>query len=474
MNDNYDNDYNEFASPKVEVKMGVKETPVQEAVQREVPPPSRKKEEKQTIPAAIAPPTPGELGPTPTVDIPKLQNTVNDTLQNTGGPVAPSFHSPIDIQGTLNNALQSPYLHSQYLIPGLIGAGLVGTALHAHLSSKKEDKIKSTAERDIKRIEPDMNVSQAPATGRVEPTFNTNEVPQNADLNQILKVVGGQVDSRRDAEMVGKSENNRAMKAGEPVPFPQLQTPQETAKEIASQSPITASTSPEESATIANLTEASKTPSEAVAEPSKAVAEPSKEVKGAVKPLLTGSGMPAIQGTAPPGTKLKKSFEGPHEIPSTHAFVPGGQYMDIVRNGVGQDAFTASLKNMGGYPETTEQAYELARKINESQSRLPRDVAKDLNIGLGEPTKAITQKVGGNKTVSMKTPLAALGAIIAMTDLAKADTSAERRKALRNVGEGFLPYGATPTEAGAPTLPPSVIEAQRQATLLGSPYHKFK
>jgi len=462
MNDNYDNDYNEFASPKVEVKMGVKEAPVQESVQREVPPPSRKKEEKQNIPAAIAPPTPGELGPPPSVDIPKLQNTVNDTLQNTGGPVAPAFHSPVDIQGTLNNALQSPYL-----IPGLIGAGLVGTALHAHLSTKKEDKIKSTAERDIKRIEPDMNVSQTPATGRVEPTFNTNEVPQNADLNQILKVVGGQVDSRRDAEMVAKSENNRAMKAGQPVPFPQLQTPQETAKEIAPQSPITASTSPEESATLANLSQEAKTPVEAVA-------EAPKEIKGAVKPLLTGSGMPAIQGTAPPGTKLKKSFEGPHEIPSTHAFIPGGQYMDIVRNGVGQDAFTASLKNMGGYPETTEQAYELARKINESQSRLPRDVAKDLNIGLGEPTKAITQKVGGNKTVSMKTPLAALGAIIAMTDLAKADTPAERRRALRNAGEGFLPIGATPTEAGAPVLPPSILEAQRQATLLGSPYHKFK
>jgi len=279
MNDSYDNDYNEFSSPKVEVKMGVKEAPVQQAVQREVPPPSRKQEKKDLT--AIAPPKPGELGPAPTVDIPKLQNTVNDTMQNIGAPVAPSFHSPIDIQGTLNNALQSPYL-----VPGLIGAGLAGAALHAHLSSKKEDKIKSTAERDIKRIDPDMNVSQTPATGRVEPTFNTNEVPQNADLNQILKVVGGQVDSRRDAEMVAKSENNRAMKAGQPVPFPQLQTPQETAKEIAPQSPITASTSPEESATIANLTEASKTPSEGIAPPSAANDASNKSVIDVNKNLL--------------------------------------------------------------------------------------------------------------------------------------------------------------------------------------------
>lgn len=565
MNDSYDNDYNEFSSPKVEVKMGVKEAPVQQAVQREVPPPSRKQEKKDLT--AIAPPKPGELGPAPTVDIPKLQNTVNDTMQNIGAPVAPSFHSPIDIQGTLNNALQSPYL-----VPGLIGAGLAGAALHAHLSSKKEDKIKSTAERDIKRIDPDMNVSQTPATGRVEPTFNTNEVPQNADLNQILKVVGGQVDSRRDAEMVAKSENNRAMKAGQPVPFPQLQTPQETAKEIAPQSPITASTSPEESATIANLTEASKTPSEGIAPPSAAndasnksvidvnknllnketqegnqiadavtqmknserfnklepklanaqntlkefeelsntnlpfhklgenlqqngygialsrenlnqhyqnlndsinkltIAQtplektaalnkmetalgniddlknhsndikadiqslkeqghiPSAEVKpikGAVKPLLTGSGMPAVQGTAPPGTKFSKTVAGPHEIPSTHAFVPGGQLMDIVRNGVGQNEYLSSLKKSGGFPTTSQEAYQKVRDINESMSRLPRDVAKELGIGLGEPVKSITQKLpGGGKAI---TSGGIIGALVAMSDLANAGQSMKEK-----------------------------------------------
>jgi len=234
------------------------------------------------------------------------------------------------------------------------------------------------------------------------------------------------------------------------------QTPQEVAQAKAPEAPIPQATSPQEAETIATVQKAAETPLEAQ------------------KELRTGSGMLAIQGTAPPGTKLKKSFAGPHEIPSTHAFIPGGQYMDIVRNGVGQDAFTASLKNFGGYPETTEQAYQMARAINESQSRLPRNVAKELNIGLGEPVKAITHKVGGNKTVSLKTPLAALGAIIAMTDLANAKTAAQRREVLRNTGEGFLPPGATPIEAGAPVLPPSILEAQRQATLLGSPYHKFK
>jgi len=199
-----------------------------------------------------------------------------------------------------------------------------------------------------------------------------------------------------------------------------------------------------------------------------------KTIKDAVvKPLTTGSGMPAFQGTAPEGTRLKKEFAGLHEIPSTHAFVPSGQYMDILRNAIGQEAFTSGLKNAGGYPETPEKAYEISRAINESQSRLPRDIAKDLNIGLGEPTKAITQKLpGGGKAAKMKGPLAGLGAVILMSDLAKAETPAERKAIMRNAAEGLLPLGVNPTEAGAPGLTPAILESQRQATLLGSPYRK--
>jgi hypothetical protein len=201
-------------------------------------------------------------------------------------------------------------------------------------------------------------------------------------------------------------------------------------------------------------------------------AEPKTKELG-VKPLTTGSGMPAFQGTAPEGTRLKKEFAGLHEIPSTHAFVPSGQYMDILRNAIGQEAFTSGLKNAGGYPETPEKAYEISRAINESQSRLPRDIAKDLNIGLGEPTKAITQKLpGGGKAAKMKGPLAGLGAVILMSDLAKAETPAERKAIMRNAAEGLLPLGVNPTEAGAPGLTPAILESQRQATLLGSPYRK--
>jgi hypothetical protein len=217
---------------------------------------------------------------------------------------------------------------------------------------------------------------------------------------------------------------------------------------------VTPTTSMPEAQTLVTTAEAAKDPAEKVKE-----SIPPKELK-------TGSGMPAFQGTAPPGTPLRKEFSSAANIPSTHAFVPGGQYMDIVRNAVGQDAFTASLLKQGGYPQTPEEAYSLSRLINENMSRMPRDVAKDLNIGLGDTTKAITQKVGGGKAVKLA---GTAGALVLMADLASAKTDKEKREAMRNLGEAILPPSMTSTEAGAPTLPANAFSESKK---LGSPFRQ--
>ena len=217
---------------------------------------------------------------------------------------------------------------------------------------------------------------------------------------------------------------------------------------------VTPTTSVPEAQTLVTTAEAAKNPVEKANE-----AIPFKE-------LRTGSGMPAFQGTAPPGTSLRKDLTSVANIPSTHAFVPGGQYMDIVRNAVGQDAYTASLLKEGGFPQTPEEAYSLSRLINEKTGRMPRDVAKDLNIGLGETTKAITQKVAGGKAVKLA---GATGALILMADLANAKTAKEKREAMRNLGEAILPPSMTSTEAGAPTLPPNAYSESRK---LGSPFRQ--
>ena len=65
-----------------------------------------------------------------------------------------------------------------------------------------------------------------------------------------------------------------------------------------------------------------------------------------------------------------------------------------------------------------------------------------------------------------------IATLLSLPAFINAKTPEERDQIIRDFGEGLLPPGLTPTEAGAPTLTPAIREAQRQATLLGSPYRK--
>jgi len=144
-------------------------------------------------------------------------------------------------------------------------------------------------------------------------------------------------------------------------------------------------------------------------------------------------------------------------------FVPGGQFMDIIRNATGQEAYTGNLKKYG-YPETPQKGYETARSINESLGRATREEAKAAGAALGENTKAITQKVGGIKGVKVG---GVVGALISLTDLAKADTL---RQGLGNVAEGLMPIGISPSELATGKLTEKQLNAYKEAQKLGSPY----
>ena len=65
-----------------------------------------------------------------------------------------------------------------------------------------------------------------------------------------------------------------------------------------------------------------------------------------------------------------------------------------------------------------------------------------------------------------------IATLLSLPAFINAKTSEDRNQIIRDFGEGLLPIGVTPTEAGAPTLTPAIRESQRQATLLGSPYRK--
>jgi hypothetical protein len=59
-----------------------------------------------------------------------------------------------------------------------------------------------------------------------------------------------------------------------------------------------------------------------------------------------------------------------------------------------------------------------------------------------------------------------------VSDLVNAKTPQERRQARRELGEGISPPSITASELESGTLPANILESQRQATLLGSPYRK--
>lgn len=199
----------------------------------------------------------------------------------------------------------------------------------------------------------------------------------------------------------------------------------------------------------------------------KAVAEGRKQAAIVPPPaqpsLMTGSGMPAYQGTGPKGTKLSTNIPSLALVPEDKVFVPGGQFMDIIRNATGQEAYTGNLKKFG-YPETPQKGYETARSINESLGRATREEAKAAGAALGENTKAITQKVGGIKGVKVG---GVVGALISLTDLAKADTL---RQGLGNVAEGLMPIGISPSELASGKLTEKQLNAYKEAQKLGSPY----
>ena len=74
-----------------------------------------------------------------------------------------------------------------------------------------------------------------------------------------------------------------------------------------------------------------------------------------------------------------------------------------------------------------------------------------------------------NLTRDMKKVIKAGGVatLLSLPAFINAKTAEERNQIIRDFGEGMLPIGVTPTEAGAPGLTPAILESQRQATLLG-------
>ena len=191
--------------------------------------------------------------------------------------------------------------------------------------------------------------------------------------------------------------------------------------------------------------------------------------------LLTGTGKPAFAGMGPEAAlnkkgepKFKPDYADINQVPRGFAFVPGAQYIDTPRQNIGQAEYTKAYTDRL-FPLTNELAIQESKDINKLLGRATRAETKAAGLPPAELTPGITKKTSaGTKPVRVA---GTLGALIAIPDLAKAETAGQRGAALTNLLEAVMPPGFTMSSAGeGSTLTPEQMQYQQNAMLLGSPY----
>lgn len=153
--------------------------------------------------------------------------------------------------------------------------------------------------------------------------------------------------------------------------------------------------------------------------------------------LRTGTGREVIAGQGPVPQRFAKEYKSATDVPKGYAFLPGGQYIDVLRNDLGQGTYTEQFTNRP-FPATDPEAREMAKTINRELNRPTRDQLKAQGIEPPEVTKGISRKVANKSLVKVG---GVAGALIALSDLAKAENAQQRREAVGNALLGLLPPG---------------------------------
>lgn len=190
--------------------------------------------------------------------------------------------------------------------------------------------------------------------------------------------------------------------------------------------------------------------------------------------LMTGTGKPAFAGQGPE-PKINKRTGKPQfqseygslaEVPKGYAVVPEGQYIDVLRS-IGQPEYLEAFTGRK-FPTDYEQAVEATKEINRQLGRPTRAEAKAAGQPYGDNVPGITQRTTtGKKLVNVGGKAGIAGALVALSDLAKAETAGQRGIAGANLLEAVLPPTMMMSGAGEGS---STVPRQDTALLLGSPY----
>lgn len=169
------------------------------------------------------------------------------------------------------------------------------------------------------------------------------------------------------------------------------------------------------------------------------VAHELDKATGAVSPeiLRTGTGREVVAGQGPVPQRFAKEYKSPADVPKGFAFVPGAQYIDVLRNDLGQGTYTQQFTSKD-FPGTYSEAVETGKNINRELNRPTREQLKAQGAAMPETTEGIVRKVGPSKLVKVG---GVAGALISVADIAKAENSQQRREAVGNALLGLLPPG---------------------------------
>jgi len=369
-------------------------------------------------------------------------------------------------ESSKKDASQSPMTMEGVLTstPALVtGAALLG-ALTTYAAPKVYKGIKERYMTQAPEINRNIDI----------PTGGFFDVPPNPNINPVNQPEAQAVDKLRKAEELAEANRQLGIGGNQPVapvgavppapvapaapafnPQAPIATPLSAAPmDAPAPTPTAGPGSPVTTIVTDTVKEMiQETPAQPMAQ--QPVAPPQE--------LRTGTGKPAFAGMGPEAAlnkkgepKFKTEYASVEAVPRGFAFIPGAQYIDTPRQNIGQAEYTKAYTNQP-FPLTNELAIQESKDINKLLGRATRAEMIAAGLPPAEITPGITKKTSaGTKSVRVA---GTLGALIAIPDLAKAQTPGQRGMAGANLLEAVLPPGFTMSGAGEGSdMPPRAVD----------------
>ena len=170
-------------------------------------------------------------------------------------------------------------------------------------------------------------------------------------------------------------------------------------------------------------------------------AKQEKKIKGAVAPtgpietVKTGSGLDAFLGQGAAKERIPSAFKTVAEIPAGYAFVPGMDVggMNTARNRLGQEGYTEFVKAKGVPFGTYDETQKVLKSLDEN--RIGPTLTREQRKVIGAPMLPTTTGLGG-KAIKVG---GVAGALLAISDLASAQSLPEAGIKAIGIGSDFLP-----------------------------------